>query len=144
MEKIPKDYLKGVNKTERVKELKARKAKAEKGSYKDVFPKKTDKEAMKKGIVKKSTFTQKFNKLYPNEKFDLRGFSRKFSIPYASLKEVYDKGLKAWATSGSRAGVSAQAWAVARTYRLILVWTGKIPAPKNDPDSKLWENRPKN
>jgi hypothetical protein len=137
MEKIPKDYFKGVNKTERVKELKARKAKAEKGSYKDVFPKKTDKEAMKKGIVKKSTFTQKFNKLYPNEKFDLRGFSRKFSIPYASLKEVYDKGLKAWATSGSRAGVSAQAWSRARVYKFILIKEGHLAEPKSDPDAYL-------
>jgi hypothetical protein len=137
MDKIPKGYLKGVNKTERVKELKARKAKAEKGSYKDVFPKKTDKEAMKKGIVKKSTFTQKFNKLYPDEKFDLRGFSRKFSIPYASLKEVYDKGLKAWATSGSRAGVPAQAWAIARVYKFILIKQGHLPEPKSDPDAYL-------
>jgi hypothetical protein len=137
MEKIPEGYLKGVNKTERMKELKARKAKAEKGSYKDVFPKKTDKEAMKKGIVKKSTFTQKFNKLYPDEKFDLRGFSRKFSIPYASLKEVYDKGLKAWATSGSRAGVPAQAWAIARVYKFILIKKGHLPEPKSDPDAYL-------
>lgn len=137
MDKIPKGYLKGVNKAERVKELKARKAKAEKGSYKDVFPKKTDKEAMKKGLVKKSTFTQKFNSLYPDVKFDLNGFAKKFSIPYASLKEVYDKGLKAWATSGSRAGASAQAWARARVYKFILIQQKKLPEPKSDPDAYL-------
>lgn len=137
MDKIPKRYTAGVDKQERVKELKARKAKAEKGSYSNVFPKKTDKEAMKKGIVKKSTFTQKFNKLYPNEKFDLTGFSKKFSIPYASLKEVYEKGLKAWATSGSRAGVPAQAWAKARVYKFILIQQKKLPEPKSDPDAYL-------
>jgi hypothetical protein len=137
MDKYPKDYLKGVDKEQRVKELKTRKAKAEKGEYKGLFPKKTDKEAMKKGIVKKSSWTQKFNKLYPNTPFDLRGYATKFSIPYASLKEVYDKGLKAWATSGSRAGVPAQAWAIARVYKFIFISKGDSPEPKRDPDAYL-------
>ena len=137
MENYPKGYLKGVNKEERKKELRTRKAKAEKGEYKGLFPKKTDKEAMKKGIVKKSSWTQKFNKLYPDTPFNLRTLSTKFSIPYASLKEVYDKGLKAWATSGSRAGANAQQWAIARTYKFILISKGDAPEPKRDPDAYL-------
>lgn len=140
MNNIPTKYTDGVNKTERVKELKARKAKAAKGSYSNLFPKKTDKEAMKKGIVKKSTFTTKFNSLYPDLKFNLRGFSRKFSIPYASLKEVYDKGLAAWASGGSRAGVPAAAWAAARVYKFILIQQKKIPEPAKDPDAYLRKN----
>jgi hypothetical protein len=140
--KIPERYTAGVDKTERLKELKERRE--SKKPLSKLFPKKTDKEAIKKGIVKPSPFTTKFKKEFGDIPFDKPAFSKRFKIPLKTLDEVYDRGIAAWRSSGSRAGVPAQAWAIARTYRLILVWTGKIPAPKNDPDSSLWENRPKN
>jgi hypothetical protein len=136
MSNIPKRYLKGVNKEERIKEIEERK-KAVNVPFKELFPKKTDKEAIKKGIVKKSKYTKLFNELYPDLKFDLREFSKKFNIPYDSLKEVYDKGLKAWQTSGSRAGANATMWGIARVYKFILITLKKAPPTKNDPDEYL-------
>lgn len=132
--KYPKRYLKGVNKIERIKELEARKNKR---SYKDLFPKKTDIEAQEKGIIKKSKFTTLFNKYYPKQQFNLNQLSIKFKIPLFILKEIYDKGLKAWKTSGSRAGANAQMWAVARVYKYILIHKGLIKEAKRDPDAYL-------
>lgn len=130
-----KRYLKGVDKAERKKELDARKK--SKAPLKDLFPKKTDKEAIKKGIVKPSKYTTMFNKLYPNLKFDKKVFSKKFNIPLNTLDEVYDKGIKAWKTAGSRPGVPAIAWGRARIYKFILIENGKIPKQTKDPDNYL-------
>jgi hypothetical protein len=124
-----------------LKELKVRRE--SKKPLSELFPKKTDKEAIKKGLVKRSTFTTRFKKEFGDLPFDKAFFSRKFGVPLKTLDEVYDKGIAAWKSGGSRAGVPAIAWARARVYRLILVWTGKIPPPPSDPDGKLWENRPK-
>lgn len=135
MSKTPPRYLKGVDKEQRLKELKKRRE--SKKPLKDLFPKKTDKEAIKKGIVKKSKYTVKFNKLYPDLKFDKKVFSKKFKIPYKDLKEVYDKGIKAWKTSGSRPGANAIMWGIARLYKFILIELGHMPKLKNDPDNYL-------
>jgi hypothetical protein len=133
--KTPNRYLKGVNKTQREKDIKSRKESNK--PLKDLFPKKTDKEAIKKGIVKKSTYTTKFNKEYPDVKYSLSGFSKKFKIPLKDLKEVEEKGIKAWKTSGSRPGVPAIAWGKARVYKFILIEKGKIPKKQKDPDNYL-------
>lgn len=135
MSKTPSRYLKGVDKEERIKELKQRRE--SKKPLKDLYPKKTDKEAIKKGIVKKSKYTKKFNELYPDLKFNIREFSKKFKIPYKDLKEVYDKGIKAWQTSGSRPGANATMWGIARLYKFILIEQGHLPKLKNDPDNYL-------
>lgn len=127
-------YLKGVNKEERIKELNIRKNIR---TYKNLFPKKTDIEAKQKGIIKPSKFTTLFKSLYPNVKFNLSTLSKKFKIPLFILEEVYNKGLKAWKTSGSRAGANAQMWAVARLYKYILINSGNLPEPKRDPDAYL-------
>lgn len=135
MSNIPSRYLKGVDKEERIKELKRRQKSNQ--PLKDLYPKKTDKEAIKKGIVKKSKYTIKFNKLYPDIKFDKGVFSKKFKIPLKVLNEVYDKGIKAWKTSGSRPGANAIAWARARLYKFILIELGHMPKLKNDPDNSI-------
>jgi len=131
--KIYPGYTKGVNKKEREEELKKRKE--SKKPLKELFPKKTDKEAIKKGLVKPSTYTTKFNKLYPDLKFDKKVFSKKFKIPLKDLNAVYDKGIAAWKSSGSRPGVPAIAWGRARLYKFILIEQGHIPKKKNDPDN---------
>ena len=128
-------YTKGVDKKQREKELKERRE--SKKPLKELFPKKTDKEAIKKGLVKKSSYTEKFNKLYPNLKFDKKTFSKKFKIPLKTLDEVYDKGIAAWKSSGSRPGVPAVAWGRARLYKFILIEQGDIPKKKTDPDNYL-------
>lgn len=135
MSSIQPKYTKGVNKKQREKELKERKE--SKKPLKELFPKKTDKEAIKKGQVKPSRFTTRFKKEYPDLKFSLPLFNRKFKIPLKDLKEVYDKGIKAWKTAGSRPGVPAIAWGRARLYKFILIEEGKIPKQKNDPDNYL-------
>lgn len=131
----PERYLKGVDKKQREKELEQRKK--SKKPLKDLFPKKTDKEAIKKGIVKPSKYTTKFKEVYGDIKFDKKEFSKKFKIPLKDLNEVYDKGIKAWQTSGSRPGVPAIAWGRARLYKFILIEQGKMPKIKNDPDNYL-------
>lgn len=133
--KLPSIYTKGVDKKQREKELKERRE--SKKPLKDLFPKKTDKEAIKKGQVKPSNYTTKFNKLYPDLKFDKKVFSKKFKIPLKDLDEVYDKGIKAWKTAGSRAGVPAIAWGRARLYKFILIEQGDMKKQKNDPDNYL-------
>jgi len=135
MSSYPKRYLKGVDKKERIKELKERKKSTK--PLKDLYPKKTDKEAIKKGKVKQSNYTKKFNELYPDLKFDIDVFAKKFKIPKKDLKEVYNKGIKAWKTSGSRPGVPAIAWGRARLYKFILIEQGKMKKIKNDPDNYL-------
>ena len=132
----PSRYTKGVNKTERKKELDQRKK--SKKPLKDLYPKKTDKQAIKKGVVKPSKYTKKFNELYPDLKFSISGLSKRFNIPEKDLKEIKNKGIAAWRT-GSRPGANATAWYRARIYKAILAINKKIKVPKNDPDYKLYE-----
>jgi len=135
MSKVSERYLTGVNPTERKKELATRKV--SKKPLSQLFPKKTDKQAIEKGKVKQSQFTAKFKKLYPDLKFDLKDFSRRFNIPLPALKEVYDKGIAAWKSAGSRPGASPEAWAIARIYKFILITKGHLKEPAKDPDAYL-------
>jgi hypothetical protein len=131
----PSKYLTGVDKTQRLKELEQRRTSKKPTSQ--LFPKKTDKEAIEKKQVRQSPFTTQFKKIYGDVPFDLPAFSKKFNIPLANLKEVYEKGIGAWKSSGSRPGVPAEAWAIARVYKFILIQQGKLPEPKRDPDAYL-------
>ena len=49
----------------------------------------------------------------------LRAAAKVGDAPRAILEQVYDRGLKAWATSGHRAGATAQQWAKARVYSFL-------------------------
>lgn len=40
-------------------------------------------------------------------------------LPYYALKEVYDKGVGAYATSGSRVGMTADQWGYGRVYSFL-------------------------
>jgi len=133
--KIPKKYTKDVNKKQREKDIKSRK-KSKKPLGK-LFPQKSDQEAIDKGVVKESRYTKKFNKLFPDVDFDIKVFSKKFKIPVDHLEEIYDKGIMAWKTSGSRPGVPAIAWGRARLYKFILIEIGEIPKQERDPDNYL-------
>lgn len=67
--------------------------------------------------------------------------SRRTGISRSTLDTVYNRGLKAWKTGGSRPGASAHQWATARLYKYVLVTKGKAPRPwyatKYDPDKDL-------
>jgi len=95
----------------------------------------------KGGTRRKSKWTQLFHKVYPNLKFNKNAISRKTGIPRQNLNTVYNRGLKAWKTGGSRVGATAAQWAVARTYKYVLVTKGKAPrawyATKFDPNANL-------
>ena len=59
--------------------------------------------------------------------------AKEANAPYSALKQVYEKGIGAAVTSGRRAGVSPQQWAMARVNSVLT--GGKARAV----DSKQWE-----
>lgn len=89
----------------------------------------------------KSKWTQKFHQVYPGLKFNKAAISRRTGIPVRKLNTVYNRGLKAWKTGGSRPGASAQQWGIARMYKFVLVTKRKAPvawyATRFDPDNDL-------
>lgn len=91
--------------------------------------------------TRKSRWTMLFHRVYPGLKFNKEHISRVTGIPKKTLNTVYDRGLKAWKTGGSRPGATAQQWAIARVYKYILVTKKKAPlkwyASRSDPDSNL-------
>ena len=93
------------------------------------------------GTKKKSKWTQLFHKTYPNLKFNKNAIARRTGISRSTLNTVYNRGLKAWKTGGSRPGATPQQWSVARVYKYVLVTKGKAPkawyATKFDPDNNL-------
>lgn len=131
----PIKYTKGVDKKERLKELEQRRTSTKPTSK--LFPKKTDKEAIEKKQVRQSTYTTQFKKAFGDIPFNKQDFAKRFNVPIATLNEVYDRGIGAWKSSGSRPGVPAEAWATARVYKYLLIHTGKLPKQKNDPDNYL-------
>jgi hypothetical protein len=95
----------------------------------------------KGGTRQKSKWTLLFHKTYPNLKFNKEAISRRTGISRSTLNTVYNRGLKAWKTGGSRVGATPQQWAVARLYKYVLVTKRKAPtawyATRADPDQNL-------
>lgn len=67
--------------------------------------------------VRKSRYTQKFERLYPGAR-SLEQKARVTGVPLNIIKKVYDKGLAAWRT-GHRPGASQQAWGYARVHSFL-------------------------
>ena len=90
---------------------------------------------------RKSRWTGKFHEVYPGLKFNKNAISKRTGISRSTLDTVYNRGLKAWKTSGSRPGATAQQWAIARVYKYVLVTKRKAPvawyAHRADPDKNL-------
>lgn len=88
-----------------------------------------------------SKWTQKFHQVYPGLKFNKAAISKRTGISLQNLNTVYNRGLKAWKTGGSRPGASAQQWAIARVYKYVLITKRKAPvawyATRFDPDANL-------
>ena len=93
------------------------------------------------GTRKKSKWTMLFHKTYPELKFNKNAIARRTGISRSTLNTVYNRGLKAWKTGGSRVGATAPQWAVARVYKYVLVTKKKAPkawyATRFDPDQDL-------
>lgn len=90
---------------------------------------------------KRSRWTGLFHKVYPGLPFKKDLISKKTGISRKILDTVYDRGRRAWQTSGSRPGVTANQWGVARVYKFVLVTKKKAPkawyATRPDPDKNL-------
>lgn len=90
---------------------------------------------------RKSHWTLQFHKIYPELKFNKSLISKRTGIPVKTLNTVYDRGRRAWQTGGSRPGMTANQWGVARTFKYILITKRKAPkawyATKFDPDQDL-------
>lgn len=90
---------------------------------------------------RKSHWTTLFHSTYPGLKFNKDAIAKKTGISRSTLNTVYNRGLKAWKTGGSRPGATAQQWAIARMYKYILVTKNKAPrawyASRPDPDQNL-------
>ena len=99
----------------------------------------------KGGTRQKSKWTLLFHKTYPGLKFNKEAIARRTGISRSTLNTVYNRGLKAWKTGGSRPGATAPQWAVARVYKYVLVTKGKAPrawyATRFDPDQNLRAKR---
>ncbi len=87
--------------------------------------------------TKKSKWTQLFHQTYPNLKFNKNLISKRTGIPRSTLDTVYNRGLKAWKTGGSRPGANPHQWAIARVYKYVLVTKHKAKAIGADPDQNL-------
>ena len=90
---------------------------------------------------RKSRWTMQFHRVYPGLKFNKDLISKKTGISKSTLNTVYDRGLKAWKTGGSRPGVTAPQWSIARVYKFVLVSKNKAPkawyATRPDPNQNL-------
>ena len=99
----------------------------------------------KGGTRRKSRWTGLFHKTYPGLKFNKDAIARRTGISRSTLNTVYNRGLKAWKTGGSRVGATPQQWAIGRTYRYILITKKKAPmawyATRADPDQDLRRKR---
>lgn len=90
---------------------------------------------------RKSKWTLQFHKVFPGVPFDKGIISRLTGISRRVLNTVYNRGRRAWQTSGSRPGTTANQWGTARVYKFVLVSLKKAPRQWYihtwDPDENL-------
>lgn len=90
---------------------------------------------------RRSRWTLQFHKVFPGLRFDKKIISKVTGIPVRTLNTVYNRGRRAWQTSGSRPGTTANQWGTARVYKFVLVTLKKAPKKwyiyKKDPDNDL-------
>lgn len=84
-----------------------------------------------------SKWTLQFHREFPGLPFKKRVISQVTGIPLATLNTVYNRGRRAWQTSGSRPGTTANQWGTARVYKFVLVTLKKAPGTHWDPDNNL-------
>ena len=102
----PKRYMKGLSKEDqkkRAKELE-RRAKLPDNHPDKYEPLPSDKEAMKKGNQKESPATKAYRARFGESKEALQKKADATGISYSILKKVYDRGMGAYASSGSSRG----------------------------------------
>ena len=94
---------------------------------------------------RRSRWTGLFHRVYPDLKFKKNLISKRTGIPKSNLNTVYDRGRRAWQTGGSRPGMTADQWGVARVYKYVLVTKGLAPkawyTKRPDPNQNLRQRR---
>ena len=75
--------------------------------------------------------TKKSTKPKPTKAKSIASYSKKYKIPTSTLNKVYSRGMGAYYSGGSRAGVTPQQWAMGRVRSFA---TGKGGARKADAD----------
>ena len=140
--KIPKKYLKGLNKEEMAIAAKE----IDKGyKYDTDDPKayeewKSDIKAKARGYkTVPSKYKKKFIEMYgplPEKGKFLDKVAKATKIKKKILKKVYDKGLAAWAT-GHRVGVAPHQWATGRVYSFVTLGKTVKKGNKKMPDYSL-------
>lgn len=140
--KIPKRYLKGLNKEEMLIAAKE----IDKGYKYDVSdPKayeywKSDIQATARGYkTVPSKYKKKFIKMYgplPEKGKFLDKMAKATKIKKSILQKVYDKGLAAW-RGGHRPGVQQHQWAAGRVYSFVTLGNTVKKGGKKMPDHSL-------
>jgi len=115
----PKKYFSGLSekeKKEKKQNIKESKKLYDAGKKKQAFKKASERPTIKS--TKKSSYTTRFNKKFPDVKSPpSKSFADATGIPIADQKTIINRGKAAFATSGSRSSVSSPtAWSIARTY----------------------------
>tara|TARA_B110000046_G_C12916898_1_gene365332 strand:+ start:57 stop:497 length:441 start_codon:yes stop_codon:yes gene_type:complete len=114
IKKYPKKYTNKLSSKDKKKQLKALNKSSKnykKGKY-------YERPKMKSFKNKKSSWTQKFHKLYPEAK-TLKQIEKVTGIPKKALMAVKKKGMGAYYSSGSRPNQTAESWGKARMYAYI-------------------------
>ena len=106
---------------------------------------KSDKNKQKKSIIngknrpklksyksKRSGWAVKFENKY-GEKITNKKFINKTILSHKGIKEILDKGMAAYYTSGSRPNQSKESWAFARLASVIM------GGPARKVDKNIWE-----
>lgn len=131
---IPERYLEGLKGNEKLLrqiELISKKRQSPKERY---SPLKSDVIAREKGIPKKGSCTERWEKKYPDVKSNLSK-SKITGIPKKIIDKVDNKGRGAFYSSGSRPGQTAESWGKARVNCFIL----NKKSVTDGPDRNLYE-----
>ncbi len=132
----PKQYFEGLDeKTKQEREAAIENRQTEKGQY-DPLPGDEDAKTKPSKHTRSSGAAKVREEMKGNGKNEfIRAASKVSGVSRSIIEEVYDKGLKAWSTSGHRPGATAQQWAIARVYAFL--FDAKSGARKAD--IHLWE-----
>jgi len=115
----PKKYTDGLNRRDKKKQMRSlnrsRKAYKTKRGKKKYYKR----PKLKSFKEKKSSWTTKFQKKYPEAK-TITQIAKATGIPRKALLAVKKKGMGAYYSSGSRPNQTPQSWGMARMYSYIL------------------------
>ena len=117
--KFPSRYTAGLSAKDRKRQLRSLKKAKRNYKTKRGINRYVARPKLKSFKSKKSGWTQKFHKLYPEAK-TMRQIADQTGIPLKALMAVKKKGMGAYYSSGSRPNQTAESWGKARMYSYIL------------------------